>query len=130
MSNIAAVPGTTQAQQKDIESMQKRKLWKEQFGSAARREWPQGANSGQASNGESLQICCGACRGISPLVDSLLRVALGMTRKEQNQETALIPNVGVVFTVGGPLVYKEGGQSVSMSEGPLATLVVRDYAAE
>ena len=54
-----------------------------------------------------------------------------MTRKEQNQETALIPNVGVVFTVGGPLVYEEGGQSVSMSEGALATLVVdRDYAAE
>ena len=53
-----------------------------------------------------------------------------MTRKEQNQETALIPNVGVVFTVGGPLVYEEGGQSVSMS-GALATLVVdRDYAAK
>ena len=46
-----------------------------------------------------------------------------MTRKEQNQKTALIPNVGVVFTVGGPLVYEEGGQSVSMS-GALATLVV------
>ena len=131
MSNIAAVPGTAQAQQKDIENMQKRKLWKEQFGSPARREWPQGANSGQASDAESRQIRCGPCRGISPLVDSLLPIALGMTRKEQNQETALIPNVGVVFTVGGPLVYEEGGQSVSMSEGALATLVVdRDYAAE
>ena len=47
-----------------------------------------------------------------------------MTRKEQNQKTALIPNVRVVFTVSGPLVYEEGGQSVSMSEGALATLVV------
>ena len=64
-------------------------------------------------------------------VDSLLPIALGMTREGADQETALIPNVGVVFTVGGPLVYEEGGQSVSMSEGALATLVVdRDYAAE
>ena len=51
-------------------------------------------------------------------------MALGVTRKEQNQKTALIPNVRVVFTVSGPLVYEEGGQSVSMSEGALATLVV------
>ena len=112
--------------------MQKRKVWKEQFGSPGRREWPQGANSGQASSdAESRQIRCGPCRGISLLVDSLLPIALGVTRKEQNQKTALIPNVRVVFTVSGPLVYEEGGQSVSMSEGALATLVVdRDYAAD
>ena len=70
---------------------------------------------GKSSDAESRQIRCGACRGISPLADRLLPIAVGMTRKEQNQETALIPNVGVVFTVGGPLVYEEGGQSVSMS---------------
>jgi hypothetical protein len=99
-----------QTQQNDIENMQERKLWKEQFGSAARRDWPQGANSGQVfCDAESRQIRCGARRGISPLFDSLLPIAVGVTRNESKQETALMPNVGVVFTVGGPLVYEEGG---------------------
>ena len=38
MSNIAAVPGTASGAAKGT---CKRKLWKEQFGSPGRREWPQ-----------------------------------------------------------------------------------------
>jgi hypothetical protein len=120
-----------QAQQNDIENMQKRELWKEQFASPARGNRLHGSNSQQASSdAESRQIRCGACRGISPLFDSLLPIALGVTRKKRDQTTALMPNVGVVFTVGGPLVYEEGGQSVSMSEGTFGHAFIGDYTAE
>jgi hypothetical protein len=122
-----------QAQQNDIGNMQKRELWKEQFASPARGNWLHGSSSQQASSdAESRQIRCGACRGISPLFDSLLPSALGVTRKKRDQRTALMPNVGVVFTVGGPLVYEEGGGSVSMSEGAFGQALIadRDYTAE
>ena len=132
MSNIAAVPGTAQAQQKDIENMQKRKLWKRNNLEVR----PVGNGRKERTLGKPVipnrgRFAAGLAVASRPLLIASCLSHLGMTRKEQNQETALIPNIGVVFTVGGPLVYEEGGQSVSMSEGALATLVVdRDYAAE
>jgi short-subunit dehydrogenase involved in D-alanine esterification of teichoic acids len=39
-------------------------------------------------------------------LDNLLPVALDVTRKDQVEVAALLPTIAVVFTVGGPLVYK------------------------
>jgi hypothetical protein len=37
---------------------------------------------------------------------NVLPVALGATRKDQVQMAARLPNIAVVFTVGGPVVYE------------------------
>ena len=68
MSNIAAVPGTAQARERTSKTWQKRKLWKEQFGSPARREWPQGANSGQASDADRGRFAAGLAVASRPLL--------------------------------------------------------------
>ena len=110
-------------------NMQERKLWKEQFESPSRRDRSQGAKSRQPfSDAKSSQISrCGAC-GISPTLDNLRPLALDIARNEQNQETALMPNLGVVFTVGGPLVYEERGRSVFMSEREFGHTLAVDRA--
>ena len=102
MSDTAAVPETPQAQQNDIENMQKHKVGN----SNLEVLWPHEAKSRQPfSDAESSRISCSvACSGISPTSDNLFPVALDLTRKEQNEW--LLPNVAVVFTVGGPLVYQ------------------------
>jgi hypothetical protein len=99
--------------------MQECNFWKEQFETPSCLERPKKAKFRQpSSDGESRQISRRViCGGISPIIDNLLPLALDVTGKERNQESALMPNVGVVFTVGGPLVYGERGRrSVSLNE--------------
>jgi hypothetical protein len=108
-----------EAQQTTLKNMQKCNSWKEQFESPTCFDRPKKAKFRQPSNdAESRPINRRAvCGGILPIRDSLLPLASDVTGKERNQETALMPNVGVVFTVGGPLVYGEGGRrSVSLNE--------------
>jgi hypothetical protein len=129
MSDTTAMPGTVQAQQDDIVNMQKLKLGNSNLEVLR----PQSVKSRQpSSDAESPQIPrSGDCSGISPTSDNLLPVALDVTRKEQNEGTALLPKIAVVFTVSGPLVYQERGRSVSIREAGFghALIVDWDYTA-
>jgi hypothetical protein len=94
-----------------------------------------GAKSRQpSSDAESRQISRRViCGGISSIINNLLPLASDVTGKERNQETGLTPNVEVVFTVGGPLVYGERGRrSVSINERDFSHAFVGDrgYTSE
>jgi hypothetical protein len=118
-----------------MKNMQVCKIGKEQFESPRRLGRPQKAQSARpSSDAESRQsprrVVCG---GISPIIDNLLPWASDVTGNEQNQEAALMPNVGLVFTVGGPLVYESAERrSISINEVDFghAFVVDRGHTAE
>jgi hypothetical protein len=112
--------------------MQECNIWKELFESPHRLDRSKKAQPARpSSDAESRQISRRViCGGILPIRDILLPLASNVTGTKQNQETALMPNVGLVFTVGGPLVYGEHGRpSVFINESDFSHAFAVDRAS-